>query len=330
MKKNKLQVNKKDTSEQEINVISKASRRAWTTFGVIAFILMTIFLVACIIDIYQFFYSLHEIAGYVSLGVIILVLLIFVVRPIVVALSSPCFTLDVVEEGNLKRLNKKNYRKLKKVASNLINSKNVSQENKDLIKKSMSSHKKLNETLKNVYDTEITKDINKLINQKASEVLLATAISQNSKFDALSVMLINIRLIMQIVVRCGYHPSYAQLAKLVIKVLRNSLIAYTVQSLHLEDIVVTGINKLVKGTLTAIPALNEIAKSLVQGSANALLTLRVGILTRKYLYEEYNIQQYLQNKEEINQTILEDTLNESNNNIDIIINECKKKKVANA
>ena len=39
MKKNKLQVNKKDTSEQEINVISKASRRAWTTFGVIAFIL---------------------------------------------------------------------------------------------------------------------------------------------------------------------------------------------------------------------------------------------------------------------------------------------------
>ena len=109
MKKNKLQVNKKDTSEQEINVISKASRRAWTTFGIIAFILMTIFLVACIIDIYQFFYSLHEIAGYVSLGVIILVLLIFVVRPIVVALSSPCFTLDVVEEGNLKRLNKKNY-----------------------------------------------------------------------------------------------------------------------------------------------------------------------------------------------------------------------------
>ena len=104
----------------------------------------------------------------------------------------------------------------------------------------------------------------------------------------------------------------------------------TVQSLHLEDIVVTGINKLVKGTLTAIPALNEIAKSLVQGSANALLTLRVGILTRKYLYEEYNIQQYLQNKEEINQTILEDALNESNNNIDIIINECKKKKVANA
>ena len=274
---------------------------------------------------------------------IILVLLIFVVRPIVVALSSPCFTLDVVEEGNLKRLNKKNYRKLKKVATNLINSKNVSKENKDLIKKSMGSHKKLNETLKigshafencetlkNVYDTEITKDINKLINQKASEVLLATAISQNSKFDALSVMLINIRLIMQIVVRCGYHPSYAQLAKLVIKVLRNSLIAYTVQSLHLEDIVVTGINKLVKGTLTAIPALNEIAKSLVQGSANALLTLRVGILTRKYLYEEYNIQQYLQNKEEINQTILEDALNESNNNIDIIINECKKKKVANA
>ena len=38
MKKNKLQVNKKDTSEQEINVISKASRRAWTTFGIIALV----------------------------------------------------------------------------------------------------------------------------------------------------------------------------------------------------------------------------------------------------------------------------------------------------
>ena len=327
LKKNKNEIS---VSDFETNIISRKSQKAWKTFGIIIALLLTIFLVSCIIDIYNFFYNLHPHAGYTSLALVIALILIFIIRPIVVALSTPCFTLDIVDRNNLKHLNKKNYKKLKKVANNIIKyNNNVSEESKKLIKQSIHNHRKLNETLKTIYDKEITKDINKLINVKATEVLITTAISQNNKFDALTMIIINIRLIMQIVVRCGYHPSYAQLAKLIYKVFRNAFIAYTIQSLQLEDLVVSGINKLVKGTLSAIPTLNEITKGIVQGSANSLLTLRVGILTRKYLYEEYNIQNYLNNKDELNKTIIEDTLNESNENIDSIISEYKKKKKIN-
>ena len=185
--------------------------------------------------------------------------------------------------------------------------------------------KTLSDTLKSIYDDEIKKDITKLTIQRASETLLATAISQNNNFDAFTTIIINIRLIMQIVVRCGYHPTYPQLAKLIIKVMRNALIAYTLQSLHLEDIVINGINKLVKGALNIIPGVNEIAKSLTQGAANALLTLRIGILTRKYLYKEYSLQEEIRSS--LDNVILEDTISEADKDIDIVLTECKKAKI---
>ncbi len=334
--KNQMVV-KKENGDEEVKQINKASHRLWKLIGIIASIILIILVVGAVIDIFDFFYSKYdpEVPSsiywyYIAFGVLALVIvliLLLVIRPIFVALATPCFTLDVNSEKSKHRVSRTNYRKLKRVALNIIKTnKNVSEESKEAIRKAMHSHKELNEALKKVYDTEILKDINRLISIKSTEVLLATAISQNSKFDSLTVILVNIRMIMQIVVRCGYHPSYAQLGKLMWKVLRNALIAYTIQSLHLEDIVVGGINKLTKGLLSSIPALGEITAGIAQGSANALLTLRIGILTRKYLYEEYNIQQYLTNPEEANKEILESALRESNDEIDVVINECKQRK----
>ena len=129
---------------------------------------------------------------------------------------------------------------------------------------------------------------------------------------------------MQIVVKCGYHRSYAQLSKLIVKVFRNALIAYSLQSLNLEDVVVNGINKLVKGAITAIPGLNEVAKSLTQGAANALLSLRIGIITRKYLYKEYELQAQIDAQYSIDEIIVNDAIKEADDDIDDIIAECKK------
>ena len=210
------------------------------------------------------------------------------------------------------------------MAKNLLKSKDVSMESKEKIKESMGNKKMLTETLKVVYKSEINKEINKIINSNAAKVLACTAISQNSKFDAATVILLNIRMIMQIVVKCGYHPSYAQLSKLIVKVFRNALIAYSLQSLNLEDVVVNGINKLVKGAITAIPGLNEVAKSLTQGAANALLSLRIGIITRKYLYKEYELQAQIDAQYSLDEIIVNDAIKEADDDIDDIIAECKK------
>ena len=256
-----------------------------------------------------------------------LALLIFlIIRPIVIALSTPCFTLDIVDSTNKKTLNQKNYRKLKKVASNLINGDVIKDSSKEKIKNSLSSREELNLTLRDIYNDEISKKINKIVNESATKVLLGTAISQNNRFDSATVLLVNIRMIMRIVIACGYHPSYPQLYKLIAKVFRNALVAYTIQSINIDEIIFNGIDKLVKGTLSAIPFVSEITKSITQGAANSLLTLRIGIITRKYLYEEFDIQAMIENPDELNNQILEEAVIEANSSIDTIINECKNQK----
>ena len=326
-KKNQLtKVNKvnSDNGFKESSIIRKTNHRFLTLLFLASIVIILIFLVAAIIDIYQFGYSFHPYVGYALLAIIILLLLIFVVRPICQALMTPCFTLDIAKQ-DVKKVNNINYRKLKKVAKNLLDNDNISQESKDKITEALKSdRKKLSETLKDIYQHEIKGDITKLTIRRSAETLIATAISQNNKFDALTTIVLNIRLIMQIVVRCGYHPTYPQLAKLIIKVMRNALIAYTLQSLHIEDIIVGGINKLVKGALTIIPGVNEIAKSLTQGAANALLTLRIGILTRKYLYQEYSLQEEINYS--LDEELLKSSVEEADKDIDIVLNECKKAK----
>lgn len=335
-KKNEIQVKKNkrslmDSGDAEKRILKKENKRFWVLLGTAAFVILIIILVACIIDIYNLCAKVHPYFGIGIVVLICLLLLIFIVRPIAIALSSPCFTLDIAEDESAASVSRKNYAKLKKVGHNIVKTNNnVSDESKTKILSAMGNKKVLNDTLKEVYDTEINKDINLLIVKKATEVMVATAISQNDKFDAATTIVLNIRLIMQIVVRCGYRPTYPQLSKLIIKVLRNAIIAYTIESLNLEEIIVGGINKLVKGALTAIPGLNEVAKGLTQGAANALLTLRIGILTRKYLYEEYNIQALIDNPEEENNEILFSACQEANDNIDTVIAGCKNRKANKA
>lgn len=319
-----------DTSSKEERILKKANSKFWKVLAFSCSILMSVLIIACLIDIFNFvrgFFSditTGNIVGGCVTGFFVLLLIIFVIRPIVVALSTPVFTLDIVDDENKKKISRKNFKKLQKVAKNIIlTNDNVSQDSKNKISTFIGNRKELNNVLKNIYENEISKDIQKTINSAATKALITTAISQNAKFDAASVIIINIKMIMQICVKCGYHPTYARLSKLIVKVFRNALIAYAVQSLNLEDIIINGIDKLAKGALSAIPGVSEISKSLTQGASNALLTLRVGIITRKYLYEEYNIQAMIENPEDIEAEIVEEAVLEANNNIDSIVLECK-------
>ena len=214
-KKNQLtKVNKvnSDNGFKESSIIRKTNHRFLTLLFLASIVIILIFLIAAIIDIYQFGYSLHPYVGYALLAIIILLLLIFVIRPICQALMTPCFTLDITKQDK-KKVNNINYRKLKKVAKNLLDNDNISRESKDKITEALKGdRKKLSATLKDIYQHEIKGDITKLTIRRSAETLIATAISQNNKFDALTTIVLNIRLIMQIVVRCGYHPTYPQQA----------------------------------------------------------------------------------------------------------------------
>ncbi len=319
-----------DITTKEEKIIKKSSHKFVKAVAIACVTIITILVISGLINIFTFVKGFFSditlgniVAGSVT-GVLIALLFIFVIRPIIMALATPMFTLDVVSEEDARNISKINFKKLQKVAKNILENDNVSEDNKNLIRTFYSNKKELNNTLKNVYDTEIKNDIMKIVNSTSTKVMLTTALSQNSKFDAISVALLNIRMIMQICVKCGYHPTYLRLSKLIIKVFRNAMFAYAVQNLNLQDILIDGIDKLAKGALNAIPGLSTLTKSITQGASNALLTLRIGIITRKYLYEEFNIQRMIKNPDEVEVEIVSSALKEANENIDNIVIEAKR------
>ncbi|MDD6302971.1 MAG: DUF697 domain-containing protein [Bacillales bacterium] len=318
-------------SLKEEKIIKKQNYKFWKNLLVIVIIIVAFLLIGCLTSVFLFvkgffndsFYG--NLCGGIVLGVLLGILGIFVIRPIIIGLSKPSFTLDAFNENQRRVASKKNFKKLQKVATNIIETNdNVSTESKNLLKTFYHNKKELNNVLKKIYHDEISKDIQKVINDEACKVLLSTALSQNSRFDSLSVFFINVRMIMLICVRCGYHPTYARLSKLIVKVFRNALIAYSFQSLKLEDLIVNGIDKLTNGILSIIPFVKDISKSLIQGSSNALLTLRIGIITKKYLFEEFTIQQSIKDPDEVEVELVECAIKEANNNIDSVIDQCKK------
>ncbi len=319
-----------DITTKEEKIIKKSSHKFVKALGIACATIIAILVISGLINIFTFVKGFFDdamfgniIAGSVT-GVLVGLLFIFVIRPIIIAMATPTFSLDVVNEEDAKNISKKNFKKLQKVAKNILENDNVSEDNKNLIRTFYSNKKELNNTLKNIYDTDIKNDIMKIINLTSTKVLITTALSQNSKFDAISVALLNIRMIMQICVKCGYHPTYFRLSKLIIKVFRNAMFAYAVQSFNLQDILVDSVDKLVKGALSAIPGLSTLTKSLTQGASNALLTLRIGIITRKYLYEEFNIQRMIKNPDEVEVELVTSALKEADENIDNIVLEAKK------
>ena len=112
--------------------------------------------------------------------------------------------------------------------------------------------------------------------------MISTAICQNGRFDMLTVFAINLRMIKQLVERCGFRPSMANLSKLTINIFGTALIADGLENLKLEDI----IPKSAMSAMGEIPMLGKALESMLDGAANALLTIRIGCVARRYLYSD--------------------------------------------
>lgn len=148
--------------------------------------------------------------------------------------------------------------------------------------------------------------INSRIKEWAKTVFVVTAVSQNGKMDSLAVIGINLRLISDIVKASGFRPTKPQMIKLYIKVLTTSLITYITSSVLTDamdfeptDVVndvpdvptdsvdVDGLdigNSLV-AKLRKLPLAGVLLESAIEGTVNALMTLRIGYITKAYLMQ---------------------------------------------
>lgn len=256
----------------------KKRNKFWIMIGIGVLIVILLIIISSVISVGE---RLRKINVYLEYGFYVLSVLLFwvlIANPIRIILFSPTFSLATVMDEN----DNKHFRVYQKVARNFVNNNTVNEEEKKAITQAINNKTELRTVMNKVFDTTIKKEINRIIFKNAKTVMISTTISQNGRLDMLTVLSVNLKMIKDIVLKCGFRPSYAKLGKLSINVLTTALIAESLEGLDVNDL----FPQSTANFLADLPLVKPIMNSFVQGMSNALLTMRVGFVTRKYLFSE--------------------------------------------
>ncbi len=125
-----------------------------------------------------------------------------------------------------------------------------------------------------------------LIKQMATTVFLTTAVSQSGRLDALLVLSAQSRMVFKVAQLYYQRPSLRDLTHLYANVAATSLLAGELDDLELHQMiqpVVAGTVGAVGGAIPGFQVFTTIlVNSLLSGSTNAFLTLRIGMVAKEY------------------------------------------------
>jgi hypothetical protein len=133
----------------------------------------------------------------------------------------------------------------------------------------------------------LNKQADILIRKNATTVFLTTAISQSGRLDAISVLVAQVRMVWQVAHVYYHRPSFREMLQLYANVAGTAFIAGELNDIDISEQVEPIITSVLGASLTgSIPGITNVAgivtNSLLTGSANAYLTLRVGAITKQY------------------------------------------------
>lgn len=125
------------------------------------------------------------------------------------------------------------------------------------------------------------------IRREASLVFLSTAISQSGRLDALLVLVSQTRMIWTVARVYAQRPGYRHMLWLYANVGATLFAAQAVEDLELGEVLepmITPVLATAAGGSTVVlaPIATLVSDALLQGTANALLTLRVGCIAKRY------------------------------------------------
>ncbi len=267
----------------------------WISIAIGCLIVFTLMLLSSVINIGERLRKIHvsvEIAFYV---LVFLIVFLVIINPIRIILTSPSFEICTTLDPNSHKV-RSVYRA---VARNMAKNQNVDEEHRLLLTK-YKNYDELQMNMTVVFHDCIKKNLNNIIIKKAKTVLISTAICQNARMDMITVFSVNLNMIKDLVTECGFRPNMTNLSKLTINVFSTALIAEGLESISIDDILPNSVNN----ALGQIPFIKPVMASVTQGIANALLTIRIGCVTRKYLFRDGNII----TKEDIRKSAFKDSL----------------------
>jgi len=130
------------------------------------------------------------------------------------------------------------------------------------------------------------KKSDEIIQQTASTVFISTAISQSGRLDAFLVLSAQSRMVWRIARLYYQRPTLRDLVQLYANVAGTAFLASEFEDIDISEQVEPVLSSTLGALAVAIPgvqlAASILVNSVLTGTANAFLTLRVGIIARRY------------------------------------------------
>jgi hypothetical protein len=231
-------------------------------------------------------------AEYAFYALVSILVLAFVIVPIIKVHAAPEFpALGMGDEtSDLKKLNSFG----RKLVSNCGYIEDAEQRAKhqEALRAELKACAEDMEGLKALIDREVAlrfdgskemgiQGVNAKMKEWAKSVFMITAVSQNNLVDTTVVLVMNYRQIEDLVLATGFRPTRAQMFRIYANILTTTLISYCTSEV-LSDL--AGETTLA-GAMANLKIPGVISESAIQGAVNALLTLRIGYVTKTFLME---------------------------------------------
>ena len=125
-----------------------------------------------------------------------------------------------------------------------------------------------------------------IVRSTAGVVFLSTAVSQNGQFDAMVVLAAQSRMVWQLAHLYSQRPTAKDMTRLYANVAATAFAAGAIDEIDLNEQVQPILSSTIGSMAGAIPgfqvAATVLVNSVMSGAANAYLTLRVGMIAKRY------------------------------------------------
>ena len=251
-------------------------KHLWILLGVGALITLGLIITANALSVGRELSRLGVWVEYTFYGLIGLFIAVFILRPIHGIVVAPPFKLPALDDENARQ---KTYTKALKKLQKLDY---MSAEDKALIETALTTKQDLEATTKAMYQGPMKKEMDAIIIFHAKTIMTTTALSQNGSLDMLAVIATNLKMISKLVKATGYRPSYVNLSKLAVNVTVTAMIAEGLEDIDISEWMPSKLGE----TISDVPLLRGATNSMFQGLTNGLLALRIGIITRRFLFQD--------------------------------------------
>jgi len=262
-----------------------------------------IVLFTCLFLICLRVYEINEYVGYGVIGVSVLVFILLYIVPLIRITRTKYFITNV-NNKTARNAQKHNKQLREEIADKMIDYNDkvegATWYNEELVGKLAiarmnNNDKEVKTLLTQIYDGDVKKQSTRIIRDHALKIGLVTTFSQSHVVDTAFVAIYELNMIKDIIFLYGFRPSDTKLMRIYSIILSNSLMAYGVSASSSNFVggIVNGISNAV-GKISALSsAISVVVGSTIQGVVNSSLSVIIGVQTRKYLMNEYHLQDIL-------------------------------------